>query len=303
MQEAHKYINSLVYGRPWAILPEKLTEIESFVAQWAAGRSSADYGAAESPRRPQKTRGVAVLPVFGTISQRANLVTNASGGTSTEQLRAQFRDALQSREVGTIVLQVDSPGGSVAGVPELAADIYAARGTKKIIAVADSLMASAAYWIGSAADEVVVTPSGEVGSIGVVAVHREASVAEADAGIATTVIKAGKYKAEGNGSEPLSEPARLHIQDMVDSFYALFTRAVARHRETTVASVRDGYGEGRTVTATEAVRLGLADRVATFHEVLEKLGAATSTRSLARQAVTTQVRLARARRNYHTRNA
>ncbi len=291
------YIDTLIYSRPWAILPDKLADIDRAVALWAAGAGPevTEWGAQAAPAVTRANR-VAVIPVFGTISQRANLVTHASGGVSTDQLRSQYRDALASRDIGTIVLDVDSPGGAVQGVPELAQEIYRARGQKRTIAVANSLMASAAYWLGSAADEIVMTPSGEVGSIGVVAVHREQSQAETASGLTTTIIKAGKYKAEANASEPLAPSARAHLQSMVDTFYQLFVHAVAKHRGVSVADVRGGFGEGRTVVAGEALGLGMVDRVDTLPEVLEKLGAAVPTRSLSKKSVRTRVRLARARR-------
>src|SRR5690606_12609791 len=110
--------------------------------------------------------------------------------------------------VGTIVLDVDSPGGGVYGVAEFAEEIYKARGQKRIVAVANSMAASAAYWIATAADELVVTPGGEVGSIGVYMLHEDWSGAYEKAGIKPTVIKFGENKAEGIDVEPLSESAQ-----------------------------------------------------------------------------------------------
>jgi signal peptide peptidase SppA len=179
--------------------------------------------------------------------------------------------AVNDARIGAIVFDVNSPGGSVTGVDELSKMIYDARGSKPIVAVANHLMASAAYWIGTAADELVVTPSGEVGSIGVFAAHQDVSAAMEKEGVKTTLISAGKYKTEGNPFEPLTDEAHASIQARVDDYYSMFTKAVARNRGVNVADVRGGFGEGRVVGAQQAVSLGMADRVATLDDVISGL--------------------------------
>jgi signal peptide peptidase SppA len=178
---------------------------------------------------------VAVIPIFGVIAHRASMVNSMSGprGTSVESVRQQFDAALNNEEVGSIVLDVDSPGGSITGVPELARHILGARGTKPIVAIANGMMASAAYWLGSAADEVVVTPSGEAGSIGVYTVHEDLSGMLAAKGVTVNVIKAGKFKAEGHPAAPLSDEAREALQSRVDEAYEMFTDAVGKQRGVT----------------------------------------------------------------------
>src|SRR5690606_30987632 len=146
-----------------------------------------------------------------------------------------------------------SPGGQVNGIQELSDLIYSARGKKPIIAVANHMMASAAYWIGTAADEIVVSPSGEVGSIGVFAVHEDISGALAQDGVKVSIIKEGKYKAEANPFEPLNEEARAAIQESVSEAYGAFVGAVARNRSVDAEVVRNGFGEGRMMGAQRAV--------------------------------------------------
>jgi signal peptide peptidase SppA len=266
-----------VAGSPWAILPEKLSAILAVLELREAGeRPSAEevqamLGAASDRQSARGGGGVAVIPILGTISQRADLLTESSGGVSTEKVTRLFRQAMAEPSVGSILLDIDSPGGSVFGVQELADEMAAARGRKPVVAVANSLMASAAYWLGSQADELVVTPSGEVGSIGVLAVHQDASAAHEREGITTSLVTAGKYKAEGNPFEPLGAEARSAIQARVDEYYGAFTRSVARGRGTSVQAVRSGFGEGRVVGAREAVRLGMADRVDTLDNTLARL--------------------------------
>lgn len=267
---------------PWAVKRERLTLYAGVVARWSTGTPRAmeddDYGPQKSAweaRREQAARlggnGIAVLPLYGTIVQRAGMMTEWSGGASTQQFAAAFRDALADPVVDAILIDVDSPGGSVYGVSELADEIYAARGKKQIVAVANSLAASAAYWIGASASEFYVTPSGEVGSIGVWSAHEDWSQALDEMGVKTTLISAGKYKTEGNGYEPLSAEARDFMQSRVNDYYGAFTRSVARGRGVPVASVRDGMGQGRVLGAEQALAEKMVDGVMTFDDTIKQM--------------------------------
>jgi len=265
-------------GQPWAILPSKAQEIIEFLSLRAQGhRPSAEHLATitAARRRGENLRtggGVAVIPMFGVIAQRASGFRESSGAMSLERFSSQFDEAVASDEIDTIVLHVSSPGGSVDGVMETAERIYEARAKKRIIAVCDPLMASAAYWIGSAAHEIAVTPSGRIGSIGVIAYHFDWSEYEKDRGLTTTVFTAGRFKGEGNPHEPLTAEAKEYMQETLDDYYSRFLGAVAKHRGVSEEDVRGGFGEGRVVTAERAVAEGLADRVATMDQVLEELG-------------------------------
>jgi capsid assembly protease len=196
---------------------------------------------------------------------------SGEGAMTYERLAQTFRKALQDPAVGAIVFDIDSPGGSAYGLMEFAGEVYAARSQKKIVAVANSMAASAAFWIGSAAEELVITPSGEVGSVGVFGAHEDHSKELEQAGIKVTLISAGKYKTEGHPFGPLSEESLAYLQTQVETTYEQFVQALARHRATTVAKVRKDFGEGRVVGAKEAVERGMADRVATLDETLARL--------------------------------
>lgn len=273
----YQHVIAEFYNTPWAILPSKLTAIDHFIRLSASGekvsaeevRTILEAGARQSKSAPGN---VALIPIYGTISKRANLMSQFSGGTSTEKLTTSFRTAMADPSVKAIVFDVDSPGGSVDGVPELAAEIAAARGVKKTIAVSNTMAASAAYWLASAADELVVTPSGAVGSIGVFAAHEDVSKALEAEGVTVSLVSAGKYKVEGNPYEPLSGDARAALQSQVDEFYGMFVKAVASNRGATQSAVREGYGEGRMVLASQAVKEGMADRVETLDQTLSRLG-------------------------------
>src|SRR5262249_2183126 len=125
--------------------------------------------AASGSIRSGKNGAVAVIPVYGVISNRMNLMTQISGGTSVEKLTAQIRASLADSRISATVMDGDWPGGGVEGIPELAAEILDSRGQKKIIGVANTMAASAAYWLACCAGELIVAPSGAVGSIGVFA--------------------------------------------------------------------------------------------------------------------------------------
>jgi capsid assembly protease len=230
----------------------------------------------ETTGKPMEQRAtvISILGVLGVIAQRAAQVDDISGpgGTSVERLTQRFRAALADQAVRAIVLDIDSPGGGVYGVEELAEEIRAARGQKPIVAVANSLAASAAYWIASAADEVVVTPSGQVGSIGVYAAHEDISKFLENEGIKETLIFSGKYKVEGNPFEPLTDEARASIQKDVATYYGSFVRAVAKGRGASPAAVEKGFGQGRVVGAKEAVEEKMADRVETLDAAVRRVG-------------------------------
>ncbi len=275
--KTYNQINAFITGSLWAILPEKLDAMRAVVASRSAGfqidAETAEIMAAANRSRQsaQVQRNIAVLPVVGVLSQRMSLMTAMSGGTSTERLGREFDALVADGSVDAIVLDVDSPGGNYSGTPELASKILAARGSKPIVAVANSQAASAAYWIASAADELVVTPSGDVGSIGVIALHADESGLNEKLGISYEYITYGRHKAEGNPDNPLDTEAREHIQQQVDVAGKQFDTAVATQRGTTAKIVHDTFGQGRTFAAKEAVAKGMADRIGTLEAEIDRL--------------------------------
>jgi signal peptide peptidase SppA len=290
----YPHILEAVTSTPWAILSTKLAVIMNVLAMRAAGhRLSREeirerIGARhdEDDEQPAyrvlassgtRTQGgaVAVIPLQGTLAPRAGAMAESSGVTGLERWTSNLRSAIADPSVGSVVIDIDSPGGSVFGVQETFDAIRALRGGKPIVAVANSMAASAAYWLASAADELVVTPSGEVGSIGVIAAHEDLSAALDRAGVKVSLITAGKYKAEGSPFEPLSAETREFIQSRVDDYYGMFTRAVARGRGTTATAVRDGYGQGRMLGSQQAVQAGMADRVGTLEDTVSRLARGT----------------------------
>lgn len=270
------------FSTPWAILPAKLEEIRALLLLRASGRevSAEQIAAASGSRRPdgvQMAGRVAVMPVFGVLSQRVGSMEKASGGVSAEEVGAKLDALVADRQVRAIVMAFDSPGGSVFGIQELGAKIKAASQEKKIVGLADSVAASAAYWLISQTAEVNITPGGQVGSIGVLAAHQDTSERDKAEGVKTTIITSAPYKAEGAGIEPLGEEARTEIQAKVNHYHGLFVAAVAKGRGVTEHKVESSFGQGRMVTAKEAVGRGMADHVATLDQVIARLGGDTGT--------------------------
>jgi signal peptide peptidase SppA len=270
----------LVREQPWAILPSALLQIAEVVELRAAGihlskeEISARLEAASRPSSTAAAPGsIAVLNVFGPLAQRMDLFTEVSGGTSYEGFASAFRQVLDEPNVTGILLNVDSPGGSVSLLQETADLIYSARGVKPVVASVNTLAASAAYWLASQAEEVIITPSGEVGSIGVITMHEDDSKADEMEGYAFTYISApeGGYKSEGNPHEPLGDEARACIQGRVNEVYESFVAAVARGRGIKANVVKSDFGKGRLVGAKTAVALGMADRIGTLQDAADRL--------------------------------
>lgn len=256
----------------WAILPEVLqaTLLNFSAESIGEARSDMDLQAAAKPI--PKIGGVARVQILGSLTHRDSIWSWLFGGNSSvERLTKTFRDLGADQDVSTVLLDIHSPGGTVSGLPELAAEARALRGKKHVVALANSLTASAAYWLASQADEIVATPEALVGSIGVFTTHDDYSAMLERIGISTTYISAGKYKTEANPDQPLSDEARAHLQSIVDDAYGLFVGDVAAGRGVTPAVVRSDYGQGRVLTAKDAVAAGLIDRMATSDETMRRL--------------------------------
>lgn len=191
---------------------------------------------------------------------------------STALLATRLRAAAADDTVGIIVLDIDSPGGVVTGVPEAGEAMFEAREKKRVVALVNPLAASAAYWIASQATEIIATPSGQAGSIGVFLMHIDVSkMLEAD-GVKITIIKDGENKAEGNPFEPLSAESLAYFQGEVARIGSDFRKAVARGRGTTAATVAKEWGGGRAFYAPQAKALGMVDRVEPLTAAIQRLG-------------------------------
>ncbi len=266
----------------WALTSTAVALIDSLLRSGLSATQIRDhFNAGWGMRASAFARGsrgdgqVAVIPIRGLISHRPTLLSQIFGGTATQTVSRELRQALNDPSVSRVVLDVDSPGGTVEGTVEIAEEIYKARGRKRIIAAVNATGASAAYWIASQATEVCVTPSGQVGSIGIVAMHQDLSKAAEMEGVKISLISAGKYKTETNPFEALGADAREAMQARVNFFYSAFVNAVARGRGVSASQVREGFGQGRMVSAQQAVNENMADRVATMDEEVGRLQLST----------------------------
>jgi capsid assembly protease len=268
----------------WLISPEhaeRLSARMARVTELPTAKQLNKYREAQAAAQAQALRKVsgrvAVLPVQGAIEQRGSEISYFYGGFSCDLGEQAIAQLLAAKDVDAIVLDVDSPGGSIYGVEELADRINDARAKKPIIAIANSLMASAAYWIGSSASQVLSTPGGDVGSIGVYCMHVDYSGMLEQSGIKVSFVKAAKFKAEANPYEALSDVARENLQAGVDEAYGKFLKAVARGRGVPVSKVKDSFGQGRCLSADDAFEAGMIDRIVSFNQLMDKLtGGASS---------------------------
>ena len=266
---------------PWALTPDYLSLMAGVLVNWSISAPiSAEIidkieddkqARANRVAQSQKSGSIAVIPVYGILMQRPPQDISGSGGTSTAKIANQIKDAANNPSISKIILDFDSPGGNVYGTIETADEIYSARQKKPVIGIANSVSASAAYWLGSQCSEFYCTPGGEVGSIGVYTAHQYVGKSLESAGIDTTLISAGQYKTEGNPFEPLSNEAKTAIQSRVDDYYSMFLSAVARGRGVTIAQVKTGMGGGRMLGAAEAKVSNMIDGVMTFDALLEKM--------------------------------
>lgn len=278
----YRHILSAFAAEPWAMQPEKLETLTRFLAFKAAGGQfsgeelAARVSGKAGDEAPPAAENVAIIPVYGVLSQRMGMMAEMSGGTSYHALARGLHAALASDDVSAVVLDIDSPGGTVPGTQELATEMLKLRGgSKPIIAQVNSLAASAAYWIASAADEIVVTPSGRAGSIGVYTVHDDLSKALEEEGVKRTYIAAGEYKVEGNEAEPLGKEAHAFIQERANRSYDRFVASVAEGRGVTKSHVLENFGKGRVFFAEELLDRGMADAIATLDETLARFGVKT----------------------------
>ena len=282
--KAYPFAAARVFGTPLAIHASKGKVIAQALAG-AMGLSpkagdeegglvvDAGAGAAEY----QVVRGVAIIPVQGTLVHKASWLDAACGMRGYNAIRAEFDAAMKDPEVRAVCFAVDSPGGEVSGCFDLVDAIYGARGVKPMWAILDDSAYSAAYAIASAADRIVVPRTGGTGSVGVIAMHAERSKSLKKEGVAITIFQYGDRKADGNEFNPLSAEATAAFQADVDSMGDLFVQTVARNRNLSSAQVRNT--QAGTYLGAAGVQVGFADAVQApdeaFRSLVESLGTLT----------------------------
>jgi len=266
-----RHVRAAICRQPWAIYQPALAEMIEFLQARPDGDVESRFGIqAESDSRMEIVGGVAVIPITGVLQPKPNAVTRYYGGTATSQIETDFRRAVGDSQVKAIVFLVDSPGGAAMGNEEVARTIFAGRGQKPITSFVRGYAASAAYYIASAADRIVASPSSSVGSIGAILYHEDDSKLFDEFGIKITPLFFGKHKADGNPYEKLSAQSRKSLQDYVTGYGEQFAAAVAKHRGISVSDVMSRFGQGLVFLADESKRIGMVDEVGTFDAVLQQ---------------------------------
>ncbi len=251
-----------IAASPWALMPECIAVVASPLA-------ATNLTARPARARPSSASSgsIAVLSLSGVITQHPDFM----GDSNLDEFMGDFMSAMNDPTVGALLISIDSPGGSVYGAQEASDMMIAMRGKKPVVAFANSLAASAAYWLGCCASEFYCTPSGEVGSIGVWQAHMDISAMLQNAGIKTTIISAGKYKIEGNPYQPLDDDAQQFMQSRVDDYYNAFVACVASARNVSVDYVKTNMGQGRVLGAQDALKNKMIDGILTMPQVIQKM--------------------------------
>ena len=238
--------------------------------------SAPRWEAAAPSTRMMGARGekAAVIPIQGVLTHDGP----AYYGSNYQTISDAVEKAVADSDVKRIVLAVDSPGGAVIGLPECAAVLAAAAKVKPVSAIVEGASASAAYWLTSQASDITLTPSGEVGSVGVRMMHVDQSRALDDAGITVTELHSGDFKTEWSPYKPLTDEAKADMQTRLNASYADFVSAITRGRGQRASADmrRSRYGNGRMHSAPEALAGGLVDRIQPAREFYKSLGGSTS---------------------------
>lgn len=291
-------ILAAVRAQPWAILPEYMAAIEAIALRIERGEAVATvandghaerYAAfhAAAGQRVQNTRaavmaadGVAMVPVFGPIFPRANMMTEMSGATSADMLGADLAALDGMKDIRRVMLVVDSPGGAVTGIARLAAQINAMK--TPTVAHVEGFAASAAYWLASQVREISLDPTAAVGSIGVVF---QTSVQEGPDGEGRRAIDIVSSNAPDKRADVTTPEGQASIRAMCDAIETVFIADVARGRGVTPATVIADYGAGGMKSGQEAKAAGMVDRVefraAALDRLIQQLAPTTPKRTVA----------------------
>lgn len=263
----------LAADRPWLMLPESLDTLMSIANREGNPEAlEARLGRELDNAQSVSMRGdVAVIPVTGPIFRYANLFTRISGATSTQVLATDIQAALDSPKVRSIVLNIDSPGGEANGISELSDMIYAGRSKKKIVAYVGGTGASAAYWIASAASEVVVDSTAIIGSIGVVL---NVSISKEKEGAQSYEIVSSN--APNKRPNIATEEGRAKVAETIDALAEVFASTVARNLGVDAESVPAMGDHGGLRVGAAAVEAGLAHRLGSLESVIAELAGSAS---------------------------
>jgi capsid assembly protease len=272
-------ITELLRG-PWAVEPNLLRQIQAIFSAHEQ-RIETNHASIEARiGRPlhniapaytlQEGTGVAVLELAGLMAPKANILLQICGGIAASQVERQVHAMAADPKVKAVVIDVDSGGGSVLGLPALNAAVRQLAARKPTVAVCTGTLCSGGYWVAAGANAVFASGRTDmVGSIGVVAVHQYDP--NATQGQQVTEITAGRYKRMATGNAPLSADGRDYMQSKVDEIYRVFVETVAADRQASVKDVLTYMADGRVFIGQQAIDAGLVDGFASVAELVQQL--------------------------------
>jgi ClpP class serine protease len=266
----HPRILAAIQSELWAITPEALHQVVAI----AQGLGDPEAVAAKLGRPLTNTRtvsvrdGVAVVPVIGPIFRYANMFTEISGATSIQTLATDLQAAVDDPAIKAIILEIDSPGGQIAGVSEFAAQIRAANALKPVTAYISDTGASAAYWLAASAGSVMASDTARIGSIGV--------VMQTAPGDDEGTIKFISSQSPHKQADPASDHGRMQYQKTVDALADVFINTVADYRGTTREVVIANFGGGGMLIASDAIAAGMADNIGSLESLIAQLSGGKS---------------------------
>ncbi len=271
MTNKYPRIGDVAFSNPWAITPEYMGIISDILDPRMEGLdvSAAAGDFKFSPPEPWDAGAVRVIPMVGTMAKRANMFMQISGGVSTELTGKAIQEAVKDPNVSAIVLDIDSPGGMVDGAVTLADLVFQARQEKPVVAFGNGTLASAAYLVGSAADQIVANETARVGSIGVIMRHTNRSKANERAGVEYKFVTSRTLKAAGNDAGPLEGAALAYFEELINEADALLIDKIARNRDTTAQAVSKMSGEARIYGAKKALEIGMIDRIGELADAID----------------------------------
>ena len=221
---------------------------------------------------------VAVIDISGPLVNSESVFNDLFGLTSYTRIRNNLVAAATDPDVGEIVLNIDSGGGTPNGLPDVSDLIRRIGAAIPVTAFTGGTMASAAYWLGSAAEKLYAGPTAMVGSIGVIATMMDRTQQLANEGIRPVVLRAGDRKALANPYEPITDEVKAEVQGQIDHLHGVFKSAVQQHRGMTAAQV-DKLADGTEFIGDQAVQAGLVDGITTLDALVGGLQARYDSRN------------------------
>jgi len=290
-----KIVLDLIKSTEWAIEPKKFDEMLEVLRNKEAmellKENNPRFKSSTQADSDMKMDDVGIIPVSGPLTKRLTLLNLIFGGTSYSAIQSQFKEMMATADVSSIVLRIDSGGGTIDGLQDVVDLMRKMKGRKPVYAFIDGFGASAAYMVASGADEIIASnKTAQIGSLGVVTVHFDLSGAYEKIGAKATVLQSGKYKSIGHQYGGLSKGDIEKIQEKLDYLYSLMIQDVATNRKTSAKTTDERMGQGRLFFAEEAIQVGLVDKIESWDSLLNRLQGKGSNKKIMAQSERNQMK-------------